>query len=131
VRQKLGLPSPFDLRLGDPPALSATEARQIVRAAGIVFWPTWVASTPWTTLDDYLDVLARSGSLNSHARFGTDSSTTRAEINIRASPRIRRLTGNDSSNSHRPDVEARRLMKGWSVFGNDARLWAQDAEKTA
>lgn len=81
--------------------------------------------------DDYLDVLARSGSLNSHARFGTDSSTTRAEINIRASPRIGRLTGNDSSNSHRPDVEARRLMKGWSVFGNDARLWAQDAEKTA
>lgn len=28
-----------------------------MRAAGIVFWPMWVASTPWTTLDDYLEVL--------------------------------------------------------------------------
>ena len=30
---------------------------EIVRAAGIAFRPTWVAFTPWTTLDDYLDVL--------------------------------------------------------------------------
>ena len=28
-----------------------------MKAAGIVFRPTWVAFTPWTTLDDYLDVL--------------------------------------------------------------------------
>ncbi len=28
-----------------------------MRAAGIAFRPTWVAFTPWTTLDDYLDVL--------------------------------------------------------------------------
>lgn len=35
----------------------AHEALQIVKAAGIVFRPTWVAFTPWTTLDDYLDVL--------------------------------------------------------------------------
>ena len=33
------------------------EALRIVKAAGIVFRPTWVAFTPWTTLDDYLDVL--------------------------------------------------------------------------
>jgi len=33
------------------------EALQIVKAAGIVFRPTWVAFTPWTTLDDYLDIL--------------------------------------------------------------------------
>ena len=33
------------------------EALQIVKAAGIAFRPTWVAFTPWTTLDDYLDVL--------------------------------------------------------------------------
>jgi radical SAM superfamily enzyme YgiQ (UPF0313 family) len=32
-------------------------ALQIVRAAGITFRPTWVAFTPWTTLDDYLEVL--------------------------------------------------------------------------
>ena len=32
-------------------------ALQIVRAAGIAFRPTWVAFTPWTTLDDYLEVL--------------------------------------------------------------------------
>ena len=32
-------------------------ALEIVRAAGIAFRPTWVAFTPWTTLDDYLDVL--------------------------------------------------------------------------
>jgi radical SAM superfamily enzyme YgiQ (UPF0313 family) len=34
------------------------EALAIVRAAGITFRPTWVAFTPWTTLDDYLEVLA-------------------------------------------------------------------------
>jgi radical SAM superfamily enzyme YgiQ (UPF0313 family) len=33
------------------------EALQIVRGAGITFRPTWVAFTPWTTLDDYLEVL--------------------------------------------------------------------------
>jgi hypothetical protein len=33
------------------------EALQIIKAAGITFRPTWVAFTPWTTLDDYLDVL--------------------------------------------------------------------------
>ena len=32
-------------------------ALEIVRAAGIAFRPTWVAFTPWTTLDDYRDVL--------------------------------------------------------------------------
>jgi radical SAM superfamily enzyme YgiQ (UPF0313 family) len=32
-------------------------ALEIVRAAGITFRPTWVAFTPWTTLDDYRDVL--------------------------------------------------------------------------
>jgi radical SAM superfamily enzyme YgiQ (UPF0313 family) len=34
-----------------------TQALEIVRAAGITFRPTWVAFTPWTTLDDYLEVL--------------------------------------------------------------------------
>jgi hypothetical protein len=29
----------------------------IVREAGIAFRPTWVAFTPWTTLEDYLDML--------------------------------------------------------------------------
>jgi radical SAM superfamily enzyme YgiQ (UPF0313 family) len=33
------------------------EALEIVRGAGITFRPTWVAFTPWTTLDDYLEVL--------------------------------------------------------------------------
>src|SRR5262249_22474980 len=33
------------------------EALQIVRAAGIAFRPTWVAFTPLTTRDDYLEVL--------------------------------------------------------------------------
>ncbi|HMF12908.1 MAG TPA: CUAEP/CCAEP-tail radical SAM protein [Gemmataceae bacterium] len=33
------------------------EALQIVRSAAITFRPTWVAFTPWTTLDDYLEVL--------------------------------------------------------------------------
>jgi len=33
------------------------EAFGIVRDAGIAFRPTWVAFTPWTTLDDYLDML--------------------------------------------------------------------------
>ncbi len=33
------------------------EALQIVRGVGIAFRPTWVAFTPWTTLDDYLDIL--------------------------------------------------------------------------
>ena len=33
------------------------EALRIVKAAGIVCRPTWVAFTPWTTLNDYLDVL--------------------------------------------------------------------------
>jgi radical SAM superfamily enzyme YgiQ (UPF0313 family) len=32
-------------------------ALEIVRDAGIAFRPTWVAFTPWTTLDDYLEVL--------------------------------------------------------------------------
>jgi radical SAM superfamily enzyme YgiQ (UPF0313 family) len=32
-------------------------ALEIVRAAGIAFRPTWVAFTPWTTLDDYREVL--------------------------------------------------------------------------
>jgi len=31
-------------------------ALQIVRAAGIAFRPTWVPFTPWTTLEDYLEV---------------------------------------------------------------------------
>jgi radical SAM superfamily enzyme YgiQ (UPF0313 family) len=31
-------------------------ALQIVRAAGIAFRPTWVAFTPWTTLEDYLEM---------------------------------------------------------------------------
>src|SRR5215471_9364728 len=34
------------------------EAVQRVRAAGIAPRPTWVAFTPWTTLGDYLDMLA-------------------------------------------------------------------------
>ena len=29
----------------------------LMKAAGLVFRPTWVAFTPWMTLDDYLDVL--------------------------------------------------------------------------
>ncbi len=33
------------------------EALGIVHDAGIAFRPTWVAFTPWTTLDDYLEVL--------------------------------------------------------------------------
>ena len=33
------------------------EALKIVHAAGIALRPTWVAFTPWTTLDDYLEVL--------------------------------------------------------------------------
>jgi radical SAM superfamily enzyme YgiQ (UPF0313 family) len=34
------------------------EALAIVRAAGIALRPTWVAFTPWTTRDDYSEVLA-------------------------------------------------------------------------
>ncbi len=34
------------------------EALGIVRAAGLALRPTWVAFTPWTTLDDYRDMLA-------------------------------------------------------------------------
>jgi radical SAM superfamily enzyme YgiQ (UPF0313 family) len=34
------------------------QALQVVRAAGIAPRPTWVAFTPWTTLGDYLDMLA-------------------------------------------------------------------------
>jgi radical SAM superfamily enzyme YgiQ (UPF0313 family) len=34
------------------------EAIAVVRAAGIAPRPTWVAFTPWTTLGDYLDMLA-------------------------------------------------------------------------
>jgi radical SAM superfamily enzyme YgiQ (UPF0313 family) len=34
------------------------EAIKLVRAAGIAPRPTWVAFTPWTTLGDYLDILA-------------------------------------------------------------------------
>jgi radical SAM superfamily enzyme YgiQ (UPF0313 family) len=34
------------------------EAIKVVRAVGIVPRPTWVAFTPWTTLGDYLDMLA-------------------------------------------------------------------------
>lgn len=33
------------------------KALRIVQDAGIVFRPTWVAFTPWTTLADYLDML--------------------------------------------------------------------------
>jgi radical SAM superfamily enzyme YgiQ (UPF0313 family) len=33
------------------------QALEIVRAAGIALRPTWVAFTPWTTRDDYRDVL--------------------------------------------------------------------------
>jgi radical SAM superfamily enzyme YgiQ (UPF0313 family) len=32
-------------------------ALDVVRGAGITFRPTWVAFTPWTTLDDYREVL--------------------------------------------------------------------------
>src|SRR5947199_305635 len=32
-------------------------ALRIIRQAGIAFRPTWVAFTPWTTLEDYLDML--------------------------------------------------------------------------
>jgi radical SAM superfamily enzyme YgiQ (UPF0313 family) len=34
------------------------EALEVTRAAGIAFRPTWVAFTPWTTREDYLEVLA-------------------------------------------------------------------------
>jgi radical SAM superfamily enzyme YgiQ (UPF0313 family) len=34
------------------------EALKLVRTAGIAPRPTWVAFTPWTTLGDYLDMLA-------------------------------------------------------------------------
>ncbi len=34
------------------------EALAVVRAAGITMRPTWVPFTPWTTLADYLDMLA-------------------------------------------------------------------------
>jgi hypothetical protein len=33
-----------------------TRALQIVREAEIAFRPTWVAFTPWTTLEDYLEM---------------------------------------------------------------------------
>jgi radical SAM superfamily enzyme YgiQ (UPF0313 family) len=33
------------------------EALRIVRNAGIALRPTWVAFTPWTTIEDYMDVL--------------------------------------------------------------------------
>ncbi|HLJ96435.1 MAG TPA: CUAEP/CCAEP-tail radical SAM protein [Gemmataceae bacterium] len=33
------------------------QALEVVRAAGIALRPTWVAFTPWTTRDDYRDVL--------------------------------------------------------------------------
>ncbi len=33
------------------------EALAIVRAAGIAFRPTWVAFTPWTTIEDYVEML--------------------------------------------------------------------------
>jgi hypothetical protein len=33
------------------------EALEIVQGAGVAFRPTWVAFTPWTAVDDYLDVL--------------------------------------------------------------------------
>lgn len=33
------------------------EALKIVREAGIAFRPTWVAFTPWTNADDYIDML--------------------------------------------------------------------------
>ena len=33
-----------------------SRALKIVRNAGIAFRPTWVAFTPWTTLEDYLDM---------------------------------------------------------------------------
>jgi radical SAM superfamily enzyme YgiQ (UPF0313 family) len=33
------------------------EALGLVRAAGLVLRPTWVAFTPWTTLEDYRDML--------------------------------------------------------------------------
>jgi radical SAM superfamily enzyme YgiQ (UPF0313 family) len=33
-----------------------SSALGIVRSAGIAFRPTWVAFTPWTTLEDYLDM---------------------------------------------------------------------------
>src|SRR5262245_14643932 len=32
-------------------------ALEVVRRAGIAFRPTWVAFTPWTTLEDYLEML--------------------------------------------------------------------------
>jgi radical SAM superfamily enzyme YgiQ (UPF0313 family) len=34
------------------------EALAVMRAAGLALRPTWVAFTPWTTLDDYRDMLA-------------------------------------------------------------------------
>jgi radical SAM superfamily enzyme YgiQ (UPF0313 family) len=34
------------------------EALNIVRGAGITFRPTWVPFTPWTTLDDYLEIFS-------------------------------------------------------------------------
>ena len=34
------------------------EALALTRAAGLVLRPTWVAFTPWTTLDDYREMLA-------------------------------------------------------------------------
>jgi radical SAM superfamily enzyme YgiQ (UPF0313 family) len=34
------------------------QALRLARAAGIAPRPTWVAFTPWTTLEDYLDMLA-------------------------------------------------------------------------
>jgi hypothetical protein len=36
----------------------AARALQVVHAAGLALRPTFVAFTPWTTLDDYLDMLA-------------------------------------------------------------------------
>jgi len=37
--------------------MDVEEAIRIVHDAGIALRPTWVAFTPWTALDDYLDVL--------------------------------------------------------------------------
>ena len=38
-------------------AADVEEALAIVRDAGITFRPTWVPFTPWTTRDDYLEIL--------------------------------------------------------------------------
>jgi uncharacterized protein len=118
VRRKLGLPSPFDLRLGDPIALARTAARythvpvMIPHFGAGLFREALMAADQCANI--YLDTSSSNGWMRYHPRL-TLADVFRSALDVAGPERV--LFGTDSSF----------FPRGWQAGIRDAHLQALSA----